>query len=1204
MQRNNLNTTLLFCILTAAIISSLMHSCIFKSDEVIQNDRKRRIFDLRKDLHENSMINDSLTTGVPHKIVPDTIRDLHYLPLKMQHPDTIVVDANIKQDVVPDTIRYSVHKEFNDVKPVTLSLSPDTVPFIYTDFTKSEQPGNRTEAHYDISYFDIDHGLVSGYLNEIVLDSSGFLWMSSPTDGIARFDGTKFSNYTLHNGLPGNSIQALAVDNQNRLWIATKGEGISCFNGEYFINYKTEAGLPSNFILSLYVAKNGDVWMGFDGDGVGRFDGNQFYHYNKENNFIGNYVTAIHEDQTGSIWFSTFLEGVLKLKNQKVQQFNYKSGWVRSSVFSMYSTEKGDLWMGTANFGALKLENDYLLHYNKENGLVQNSIRSIIEDSHGRIWMATPGGISMLEDHRIENFTVKEGLSANNTTDLIEDLHGNVWSTSLGGGINRIRYNGYRHFSEMQGLPSVWVNQVDEDKEGNVWIATSKGLVKYDHHEITHFTPELTSSNNNITCVYKDDEDRLWISSAENGLGYLVGDTLHYLNHEFGLMMVPVNSMVQDNDGSFWLGTDMGIYHIKDSTIYNYTIANGLHFDKIEIVKKSPNGTIWFGTDGGGAISYSEGKFTFITKKEGLTHNSISDFIFESKRTWISTHGGGIHVWDGRNFHTITEADGLNSTDVLGMIKDSYGNIWIGTKRGYYIMKKINNNKDFSINNYQIRLYNKWDGIHSDDLLKHSFFEDHHQNMWIFTGKSLSFIDINNVNDVNQKPNINLHKISLSHYDIDFRLMRNCFYHDEIIRTEQTGKGFQYLRYDGVTPHSNVPINLELPFDANNVSFYFSGIDYESPHRIQYSYRLLGLENKWSPLTSETNVSYSNLSPGKYTFELKALSADNIWSDELKYTFNVRYPWWLKWWMIIIEIILAAFLVFLIIRWWTKRLLKKQEKLEAIIDERTAEVVNQKEIIEQKSLEIIDSINYAKHLQAAILPNESLFRKYFKNSLVYFRPKDIVSGDFYWLERNGDYIFFAAADCTGHGVPGAMVSVVCSNALFRAVKEYKLTEPGKVLDKVTEIVEFTFDKAQHKVKDGMDISLCAFHIPSGGLQWAGANNPLWLISDGELHEFKANKQPIGKFEHRSPFTTHDVEIKKGDLLYMFSDGYPDQFGGEAFDAKKAGGKKFKAKNFKKLLLENHEKTMQEQRNIIDDTFEKWKGDLEQIDDVCVIGIRI
>lgn len=271
------------------------------------------------------------------------------------------------------------------------------------------------------------------------------------------------------------------------------------------------------------------------------------------------------------------------------------------------------------------------------------------------------------------------------------------------------------------------------------------------------------------------------------------------------------------------------------------------------------------------------------------------------------------------------------------------------------------------------------------------------------------------------------------------------------------------------------------------------------------------------------------------------------------------------------------------------------EKQKHEVELRQLEAEAQKALVEEKNREIVDSINYAKRLQQAILPPPKMIKEILPESFILYKPKAIVAGDFYWIEKKDNHILFAAADCTGHGVPGAMVSVICNNALNRSLREYGYTEPGKILDKTRDIVIQEFEKSEDEVKDGMDISLCS--IENNILQWAGANNPLWIFRKGEMIEYKPNKQPIGKYSNQLNFDTHKIELIKGDTIYLFTDGFADQFGGEK-------GKKFKAANLKNLLLSIQDKNMLSQKDIIDGVFEDWKGKYEQVDDVCLIGVRI
>ena len=295
--------------------------------------------------------------------------------------------------------------------------------------------------------------------------------------------------------------------------------------------------------------------------------------------------------------------------------------------------------------------------------------------------------------------------------------------------------------------------------------------------------------------------------------------------------------------------------------------------------------------------------------------------------------------------------------------------------------------------------------------------------------------------------------------------------------------------------------------------------------------------------------------------------------------------------------IITVLLIVLVFSVFLYRRFKITQKQKRIIELKEGETRRQKHLVEEKQKEITDSITYALRLQQAILPPLDYISQHASDNFVLYKPKDIVAGDFYWAEKIDDLFFIAAADSTGHGVPGAMVSVVCSNALNRSVMEFHLTEPGKILDKSRELVLETFGKSTHEVKDGMDISLLCVDSKNKKIFWSGANNPLWYIENNTLKEIKANKQPIGKTDNPKPFTTHEIEYNQHTLFYLFTDGYADQFGGPQ-------GKKFKYKQLEKLILDNHHLPLKQQVNLFESSFDNWKKEYEQVDDVCMIGIRL
>lgn len=260
-------------------------------------------------------------------------------------------------------------------------------------------------------------------------------------------------------------------------------------------------------------------------------------------------------------------------------------------------------------------------------------------------------------------------------------------------------------------------------------------------------------------------------------------------------------------------------------------------------------------------------------------------------------------------------------------------------------------------------------------------------------------------------------------------------------------------------------------------------------------------------------------------------------------------------------------------------------------------IIHQNAEISEYNKDITDSINYARRIQQAILPPDKLIKEWLPESFIFYKPKDILAGDFYWLHKDQDKLFFAIADCTGHGVPGAMVSVLCSNALNKVVKEMHVKKPSEILDHTSEILEGYFSRSEEEMKDGMDIAFCCLDLKQKTVEFALANNPLYHVRAGVLQEVKPDKQPIGKHDGRKPFTNHSITLSEGDSIYLFSDGYADQFGGPK-------GKKFKYSQLKETIIAQQHLTMNEQQRSLENTLQQWMGALEQVDDICVMGIRV
>jgi serine phosphatase RsbU (regulator of sigma subunit) len=403
--------------------------------------------------------------------------------------------------------------------------------------------------------------------------------------------------------------------------------------------------------------------------------------------------------------------------------------------------------------------------------------------------------------------------------------------------------------------------------------------------------------------------------------------------------------------------------------------------------------------------------------------------------------------------------------------------------------------------------------------------------------------------------------------------------------------------YDACKKYLELAMNLAVSLGSKSDMYEVSLIYSEYYHAIgdyrkAYSFIKHYYEGKDTVVNDQLKT---ELSDQKSEFDRENAST-LLKIQKLEAEKNLKSKEFITWGLILSSVFFVIILFLSINRY------RMKQKSFLKLNEYKNQLVFQKEKIEETQKEIIDSITYAKRLQEAILPPFNFIQTYLPNSFVFYKPKHIIAGDFYFFEIIDSKIIIASADSTGHGVPGALVSIVCSNALNRSIKEFKLTEPGLILDKTRELVLETFSKSDSTVKDGMDISLVCIHPSEASsseitISWAGANNPLWYIKQNQFLEIKGNKQSIGLTENPQSFVTHHLTMHKGDTMYLITDGFADQFGGSK-------EKKFKYKSLQALLFENSTKPMKEQNIILSKSFNAWKGNLDQVDDVCIIGVQV
>ncbi len=623
--------------------------------------------------------------------------------------------------------------------------------------------------------------------------------------------------------------------------------------------------------------------------------------------------------------------------------------------------------------------------------------------------------------------------------------------------------------------------------------------------------------------------------------------------------------------------------------------------------------------------------FSSFSKLQGLKHDVIRCMLQDkSGNLWFGTNGGGVSKYDGKSFTHFTEKEGLSNNSVFSILEDKSGNLWFGTRFG--LSKLTPENKEklvfFSDNvnaskeaegKIFFKNYTYEDGFLGIGVNGgKTICEDKNGTIWVAANDRLTAYHPQGEAIDTIAPNIQLTSIALFNENIAWVHLEKK---KDSTLTLGNGVSVGNFEFDGITKWYSLPENLSLAYNNNYLTFNFIGITQKQSKKVKYQYKLEGIDENWSAITNRTEAPYGNLPQGKYSFKVKAMNSEGYWSEEFNYTFSIRPPWWKTWWFRSLMGLVFVVSLFSFYRWRTAALRRDKEILEDTVEKRTHELAEktivaeanekdalkqkeiaeeQKSLVEEKNKEITDSINYALRIQQAFLPDKKEIYSSLPQSFILFKPKDIVSGDFYFFHKNTESVFIAAVDCTGHGVPGAFMSMVGSERLTDAVQQSNNT--SEILSLLNKGVKTSLKQSSkdESTRDGMDIAICSVDTKNRIVKYAGANRPVWIIRNGQtaVEEIKATKVAIGGLTNDAQhFDTHEIKLQQGDTFYICTDGYADQFSGK-------DGKKLMTRKLKEILVSIQNKTMQEQEQHLDNFVEDWKAGTEQVDDILVIGIRV
>jgi ligand-binding sensor domain-containing protein/serine phosphatase RsbU (regulator of sigma subunit) len=1038
---------------------------------------------------------------------------------------------------------------------------------------------------YDFLKYNVQEGMAHSQVSSILQDTDGYLWFATFGGGVSRFDGKTFINYSEKEGLSSNLIRSAIIARNGNLFFGTTGGGVCMFDGKKFRRLNDSVVKMSDVVSSLSEDAEGNIWIGSN-NGVFRYNGKILEDMNAQLNISPEAIKLVYCDKKNRVWISVWDKGLYCFANKKVQRYTFDSGAKKRSAISMFEDKNGNIWIGTQKGvcrvketnGSIKIVD------HKDGSLNEFMIYSIIEDKSGDIWFGTQGAGLIRYDSKSKSsqtITMVNGLPGNAIPGLMKDREGNIWISCWGYGVLEYISTGFVHYSTTEGLTRNSAGRILQD--GNSILVNTGDAVNVINGSSVSVFKEKFSGKINDMC--KSPSGILWVAGAEGLMSYENNKIRSFSNpNELGAF--PPTSITSDSKGNVWCSSEFGkLSCYNGQTFKNYSVGDGLKSDYIYFIHADKKDNIWICTWASGLCKFDGKRFVYYTKKEGLPSDNVMVITEDQHGNfWIGTYGGGISFYDGKQFRTISRKDGLNDDGIVALVFDDSHYLWASTSKG---LNRIDVSQFASSGKVSCRVYGKTEGFREIEGSHNSAFKEVSGNLWFGSKNGIARYNRKEEFVNNIEPLTHITSVKLFFEETDWSLYS-----------------------DSVNHKTGMPNGLSLDHQNDHLSFSFIGISTTIPEKVRYRYMLGGVDKDWSPPTDKTDITYSGLAPGAYVFKVIACNNEGIYNKvPVTFQFTIKPPFWQRTWFYLICILLVIFGFYIYVKLRTKKLENEKKLLEDKVAERTIQVVKQKDelevayheievknnIVEQKNKDITDSINYAKRIQYTLLANEELLKNSIPDHFVFFQPKDIVSGDFYWATKKGDRFYLAVCDSTGHGVPGAFMSLLNISFLNEAVNEKNISSPDMILNYVRErlISSVSKDGAQ----DGMDGILLCIDSNSGDITYAAAHNQPLIVRDKTVIELFADKMPVGKGEKQIPFALHRIEKQPGDMLYLYTDGYADQFGGKS-------GKKFKYKQLQKLLADHSGKPLQEQQDIVLKTINDWKGNLEQVDDILLIGIKL
>lgn len=1042
----------------------------------------------------------------------------------------------------------------------------------------------------------------------------------------------KFKQYTEENGLSSNQVNCLLEDDVGFLWFGTQ-DGLNKFDGIQFRIYRNDpsnaASIPNSCVRTVIQFSNNLFVIGST-DGISFFNPitERFYGTTERQFNLTSPVNAILRYDAKTILVANDLGlFALSLPDGKViKSFFDDRAHIKVRTLGHIGNQ---IYVGTEGHGLWAVAGGmYLRPITFSNEEMSLQLRSVPQPMTirkigfygGLIYLGTEQGIYKVSPrHEVLGILKTKEVKFDVVNDFVFWNNRLFAATEGGVAVHQLINQQYRLFSKSEkpmSLNNSACSGIIADSQNNFWIATNGGGINLSLFRSQKFPENISTAETdikNVTCFLEPESDVFLIG----GQDYLVemklktgvkknyqlpqgitpsclladsnqnvwlgteGDGLYLLNRESGLFknIVPAVMAKTINDLEFSSGQllvatqESGLLEIQRPTlqIRQFKASDGLLSLQLNSIYCDSLGRLWLGTADNGIIRYSANRerklrpekiFRTNGKPGQIASNAVMSIAEDERGTiWVATAAGLSHLLPGDTFRNYYNKDGLSNTFLHALLRDSIGDLWASSNSGLIRFNPNDAEKEMRFRNYGIK-----DGLNTIEFNNGAALSRKNGMLAFGGADGFNVFRPSSIKDNPHKPKPIIVSFNRGGKEIN------------------TDSLIAYKRF------------LKLGAKENFLQFELAALDFTDPTKNKFQFMLEGYDMTWSEPSTLRFVSYTDLPGGSFVFKAKAANNDGIWNEE-EWQLNILVvpPFWKTRVFYFLVIVALITVVYVYTHFRTQVVLRENRILEEKVAERTKE-------LEEKNKDITSSIEYAKRIQEAILPSQDYIFNFLNEAFILYQPKDIVSGDFYWFAEQSGVHIFAVVDCTGHGVPGAFMSMIGHNLLHQIVSEKRIVSPGRILDHLHAGIQQALRQGENDVQtnDGMDVSIIALNKSNKKIEWAGANRPLLIVDPkGEMQRIEGDKFPVGgiQIQEKRCFKTHTVQADEGSMAYLFSDGYADQFGGEK-------GKKFMLRRFHSLLADIHLMTADEQQAALRHTFEDWKQNHEQVDDVLIAGIQL